>query len=177
MGDTPKIPLSNCSLTQMRALLGLAVGDDARRPSLPALATNLDDLRGRLARLSRDDTEPAELLLEMACAADASLDGLTAIKERAKLLLDRAATPEDRGAATILYHVAIASGFLHHGRNLSSRPIELYLPLYDDLAAALRSGPMEELFRGAFRRGIEEVVRKDEGESGVDPARARRKRR
>ncbi|MFC1889006.1 hypothetical protein ACFL4G_04540 [Thermodesulfobacteriota bacterium] len=94
--------------------------------------------------------------MAMVCSQDTSLKSLAALKERAKQILKRAKTEQERGAATILYHSAIAAGYGLYGRNLSSRPIEKRLDLYEDLATAIGEDP----FGRVFRRAVEQRIRK-----------------
>jgi hypothetical protein len=137
----------------MRALLGMAAEPWLVGGSLAGLAVHSAELMTRLLTLSSQDPEPGDLLLRMASCADTSVEALSAIKDRAKVYLERSRTPEDRAASTLLYHTAIAAAYGFHGATISSRGIRPYLALYDDLAAALGDESLKTPFARAAARG------------------------
>jgi hypothetical protein len=91
-------------------------------------------------------------LLEQAAEVAATVDALTAIKERAKILIKDAADSHDREAATLLYHVAVAAAFVRHDTVISSRPMRRQLALYERFAAEWAGDPIGALFREALTR-------------------------
>ena len=142
--------IGRCSPTQLKALLGLAAGDPGDQESLLTYIPDREQLQHLLSELCADAEQAGEVLLAMACARDASLEVLSGLKEFAKRLSKKAATEPQRTAATFLYHLAIAAAIGQHSVNLSSRPSETRLELYEDLATALAGDPMGHVFRKAI---------------------------
>jgi uncharacterized protein (DUF2336 family) len=92
------------------------------------------------------------VLLATTCDAQTPLETLRGIKELAKTLLADATTEAHRTATVCLYHLTLAAAFARHGVNISSRPLETRLALYEDLATALGDGPPGRLFQEAIDR-------------------------
>ena len=95
---------------------------------------------------------PYAALLEKAVAAATPVEELTAIKERAKGFLQEATGRRRREAATLLYHTAVASAFVHHGAAISGRPAHKQLEVYERFAGEWGERPIGRLFREAARR-------------------------
>jgi hypothetical protein len=74
------------------------------------------------------------------------------IKELAKELSSGAKTEAQRSAAGLIYHAAVAAALVHHGVNISGRPPESRLGLYEDLATAFVADSLGPVFRLAIDR-------------------------
>jgi len=149
MTKPSSISLDNCSVGQLKTLLGLAARPEKAGGALPTQAADTAELSRLLTELCRGKGQSGDLLLATICEAGTSLDVLRGIKEFAKQLLADASTETQRNAATVLYHAAIASGVAHHRVYLSSSPLKARVPLYEDLAAALAGEPLGAVFRAA----------------------------
>ena len=91
-------------------------------------------------------------LLDEAVKETTTVQELASIKEQAKAFLKEAADSRHRDAATLLYHVAVASAFVRHGAEISGRPIRKQQQLYEKFAETWAGHPIGELFREAARR-------------------------
>ena len=153
--------LDQCSISQLEALLSLAVEPNENPMSLPAEAGSTAKLRRLLSELFTDEDQSGELLLDMASAPDSKLEAIQELKEIGKRLVTDAPTEAHRNAARVLYHAAIAAAYAHHGVNLSSHPIRARLLLYEEFAALLAGEPLGTVFRAAV-----ECAERDKGASG-----------
>jgi hypothetical protein len=75
---------------------------------------------------------------------------LVDIKSIAKRLAVAAEAPAQNAAATLLYHLSVASALAHHAQNISSRDPAERLPLYKDLAAELSDDQLAAIFEKAI---------------------------
>jgi len=100
----------------------------------------------------RPSTAPYSGLLDQAAKETTTVQELASIKEQAKAFLKEAADSRHRDAATLLYHVAVASAFVRHGAEISGRPIRKQQQLYEKFAETWAGHPIGELFREAARR-------------------------
>jgi hypothetical protein len=112
--------------SQLKGLLSVALGDDV--VDLHATA------------------------LERAADAATPLDELVALKHQAKTLIGSATDHEERAAAQVLYHAAVAGAFVHHGTTITSRSIAKQRSLYADLAGTVNSPAVRRLFTTAAAR-------------------------
>lgn len=120
---------------QMRRLLALATAssEELTEPETVEEASVL------LAELSAALNLPVEPLIEVASADGTPLARLRLLKDLGKEMTAEAQHPSHRDAAMLLYHVAVAAGYLRFGVNISSRPLtereaiyQYYAALYDD---------------------------------------------
>lgn len=117
-----------------------------------------DALTGRAAdveRLLSDMAGAGSLrtsILASTAAATTSVDELIRIKEDAKTLAADASDGPHREAARLLYHLAVAAAFVHHGAAISGRPLAKQQGLYDQLAEAWAEHAIGRVFRNAAMR-------------------------
>ena len=90
-------------------------------------------------------------LLDEAVKETTTVQELASIKEQAKVFL-KEADSRHRDAATLLYHVAVASAFVRHGAEISGRPMRKQHQLYEKFADTWAGHPIGQLFREAARR-------------------------
>lgn len=155
MEKPTSISLERCNVTQLKTLLGLATIPERAGESLPTQIAQNIRLSALLTELCHNEGQSGDLLLTTVCDAGTSLEVLRGIKELAKRLLAEAPTDAHRDAATVLYHAAIAAGVAHHGINMSSRPLDARIPLYEDLAATLAGERLGLIFRAAVEYGLD----------------------
>jgi hypothetical protein len=91
-------------------------------------------------------------LVERAARETTTVEELTALKEQAKSFAKDAADGRHRDGAQLLYHVAVAAAFVHHGAAISGRPMRKQHTLYEELAAKWSEHPIGRLFRDAADR-------------------------
>ena len=138
--------LDRCTGRQMKELLALASpGATATRNSLLEVGSweQMENL------LAASDPSP-RVILEAVCSAQTSIETLIAIKGDAKRLAANAETPPHKAAATLLYHLAVASALAYHGRNISSKAPSGRLALYKDLATELSDDALASIFEKAL---------------------------
>jgi hypothetical protein len=104
------------------------------------------------AKSRRASADPYADLLEVAAQPTTPVQELTSIKERAKVLIGEAADTRHRDAATLLYHAAVAAAFVHHGAEISGRPMHKQQTVYERFAEKFAGQPLGRLFREAASR-------------------------
>jgi len=62
-------------------------------------------------------------LLRAVCSPDTPMEARVAIKSVAKRLASAAAAPAQNAAATLLYHLSVASALGRHGQNIPSKDL------------------------------------------------------
>ena len=150
MPDTTS-SLDGCDSARLRDLLDLALEPDG---AVSSLAAELGDARtlGRLLTELLGDEATVEATVAGVVSPDTPVGMLRSIKELAQRRMESADPGNHRNAAAVLYHCAVAAGYAHHGMNLSSRPIESRLALYEDLAAVFSGHPLAVVLRAAVDR-------------------------
>jgi hypothetical protein len=104
------------------------------------------------AKSRRPTADPYADLLDEATKETTPVPELARIKERAKVLIDKAEDTRHRDAATLLYHAAVAAAFVHHNAEISGRPMHKQQAVYERFAAQLAEQPLGRLFREAAAR-------------------------
>jgi hypothetical protein len=104
------------------------------------------------AKPQRRSPGPYLDLLDRAAKETTSVQELTDLKEQAKRFIKDANDLRHREAATLLYHVAVASAFVHHGAAISGRPMGKQQSLYEQFASTWAGHPIGQLFRDAADR-------------------------
>jgi hypothetical protein len=104
------------------------------------------------AKSRRASADPYADLLEVVAQPTTPVPELTSIKERAKVLIGEAADTRHRDAATLLYHAAVAAAFVHHGAEISGRPMHKQQTVYERFAEKFAGQPLGRLFREAASR-------------------------
>jgi hypothetical protein len=104
------------------------------------------------AKSRRPSADPYADLLDVAAQQTTLVPELMSIKERAKVLIGEAADTRHRDAATLLYHAAVAAAFVHHGAEISGRPMHKQQTMYERFAAKFAEQPLGRLFREAAAR-------------------------
>jgi hypothetical protein len=150
-------PISSAPPSGLRNLLGLAAGESGQT-SLPAAVRSLADLDERV-RAALQVVSPGAPSVDAMFNADVKVERLRQVKNLAKHGFERAGTGEEQVAIMLLYHAAIASAYGFHGEQISTRPMETAIELYDDLGNVLRSHPLGV----AFRTSVERFHREWEG--------------
>ncbi len=141
--------LDHCTDRQLKELLELA-------------STNLRAARDWLLEIGDSEwlehlltemcagTEPCgSALLQAVCSRDTPLEALVAIKGVAKRLAVAASAPAQYAAATLLYHLSVASALGRHGQNISSKDPAGRLVFYKELAAELSDDQLAAIFEKA----------------------------
>ena len=88
-------------------------------------------------------------LLQAVCSPDTPVEVLVEIKSVAKRLAVAAEAPAQNAAATLLYHLSVASALGRHGQNISSKDPAERLAFYKDLAAELSDDRLATIFEKA----------------------------
>jgi hypothetical protein len=91
-------------------------------------------------------------LVQTVCSTDTAVEALIATKRIAKRLAVAAEGPAQNAAATLLYHLSVASALAYHECNISSKDPAERLPLYKDLAAELPDEELAAVFEKALAR-------------------------
>jgi hypothetical protein len=100
----------------------------------------------------RRTASPYADLLETAINEATPVAELARIKEQAKTFLKTSKDRRHHDAATLLYHAAVASAFVHHSALISGRPMRKQEALYRQYADAWDGRPLGRIFREAAAR-------------------------
>ena len=113
---------------------------------------DFDRLEFLLSQMSEPLGHPVGSLLEAVCSGTTAVETLVVIKAEAKRFVSTANTPAQKAAATMLYHLAIASALGNYGRFISSKDLSEALTLYARLADDLLDEELARVFRRAVSR-------------------------
>ena len=91
-------------------------------------------------------------LIQAVCAPDATVEDLRKVKDLAKRLAMDARDQLHRGAAGLLYHLAMASAFAYHDVNLSSIGAAPPVHLYRELVEGISDDALVAVFERAVER-------------------------
>jgi hypothetical protein len=141
----------NAALTpsQVKALLLVALHSHEESAAHQQDLASAEQL---LLEMSRARGASSPDVLASAARSTTSVPELIRIKEVAKLLIREAAGADQRQAAQLLYHVSVASAFVHHDAVISSRPMRKHQVLYERFADRWDGHPLGRLFRRAAVR-------------------------
>ena len=128
----------------LRAALQSPLGPNGSTSLLSAA-----DASSRLAALGRRLGVPGAGLLEQATAPTVTVADLVGIKQAAKVLVEGAEHDEDREAAALLYHVAVAGALCRFDVDVSGHPVKERRELYERFAARFSGFALGEIFRQA----------------------------
>jgi len=154
MADTEISILDRCSGRQLKELLALASTDTKMTRNWLLEIGDLEQLEYLLTEMCDGIGESAGSLVQAVCSPQTPVETLLAVKSTAKRLAVAAKAPAPKAAATLLYHLSVASALGHHGRNISSKDPSERLPLYRDLAAELSDGELTAIFEKAIAASI-----------------------
>jgi hypothetical protein len=154
MPNTRSTSIEHCTPEQLKALLALGRDDSGPRNSLPTQVTSRSELSRLLTELCEGTDGSGEALLATVSAKDTPLIALVGTKELAKTLVSKAPTELHRGAATVLYHLAVAAALALWGENISAVSPKSRVPLYEDLAIIYGRNELGRIFREAADKAI-----------------------
>jgi len=149
MPDIEISMLDHCTGRQLKELLALATTDAKTTWNWLLEVGDLEQLEYLLTENCTGIGQSAGALLRAVCSPATPVDALIAIKSTAKRLAVAAEGAPEKAAATLLYHLAVASALGHHGRNISSKDPAERLALYKDLAAELSDEELAAVFEKA----------------------------
>ena len=152
MARRVKNEIDRCSPVQLAELLGLAAADEPATHTAGGTGIRRQVLLERLAELMEGDARQARALLVRTADRASSVEALRQTMEDAKTYAAEALSDAHWSAATLLYHLAIAAAYAHHGANISARPATTRLELYEDLASSLGADSISAVFRLAADR-------------------------
>jgi hypothetical protein len=144
--------LGQCTRRQLRDLLELGSSDVNATRDLLLEIGNSERLEHLLMEMCAGTEQSGGALLKAVCSPDTPVEALVAIKSAAKRLAVATEAPDQNAAATLLYHLSVASALGHHARNISSKDPAERLPLYKDLAAELSDDHFAAVFEKAIAR-------------------------
>jgi hypothetical protein len=142
--------LDRCSDRQLKELLALASTDvKLTRNSLLDIG-DMEQLECVLSGMCTATGQSAGAPLQVICSPQTPIESLTAVKDTAKRLAAAAEGHRQKAAATLLYHLSIASALGQHRTNISSKDPSEHLILYKDLAAELSDDQLAAIFENAI---------------------------
>lgn len=150
MSDIEISMLDQCTGRQLKELLALASSNVKATQHLLMEIGDSEQLECLLTEMCSDSGESGGALLQAVCSPDTPLEALIAIKNTAKRLAVAAKAPAQNAAATLLYHLSVASALAHHARNISSTDPAERLSLYRNLAAELPDDRLASIFEKAI---------------------------
>jgi len=133
----------------VKTLLAVAL---AASPSPEADSTPNDRMANAqhiLSELGEKAHESCEGIFARLAAPGLPLSDLRKVKELSKRLLAVAESQAHRDAATLLYHLAVATALVHRGEHISGEPLEARKHIYSRLAELFSGDAIGEIFRRA----------------------------
>jgi hypothetical protein len=103
-----------------------------------------------LAEMCTGTEHSADKLVQAASSVETPLEALIAVKRTAKRLAVSAEGPAQSAAATLLYHLSLASALANHSQDISSKNTSERLALYKDLATELSDDRLAAVFERAI---------------------------
>lgn len=149
MADTEITALDYCTGQQLKELLALASRDPSGTRDWLLEVGDSEQLEHLLDELCSGSGQSGASLLRAVCSPGTPLESLKAIKSAAKRLTVAASDPRQNAAATLLYHLSIASALGRYGKNISSQGPAARLELYQDLATELSNEELAAIFEKA----------------------------
>jgi len=140
------------SAVQTHRLLGLASLPDDQDQNWLIEAGDRDLLAVLLTDMCSESGPSGTALIQAVCAPDASIEDLRKVKDLAKRLALDARDQRHRGAAGLLYHLAMASAFGYHEVNLSSIGAAPPVHLYRELVEGISDDALVAVFEKAVGR-------------------------
>ena len=150
MSDTEISTLKRCTGRQLKELLALASTDATTTRNWLLEIGDLEQLEDLLTEMCTGTGQSAGALLQAVCSPETPVEVLVSVKSSAKRLVTAAEAPAQKAAATLLYHLSVASALWNHSRNISSKDLAERLPLYKDLAAHLADDELAAIFARAI---------------------------
>jgi hypothetical protein len=138
------------TIARLKPLLQLALELRESQDGLPV--ESAADASQRLAEVGRRVGVPSGDLFERVMAPGTSVPELVRIKEAAKALLAKCDGRDDREAASLLYHAAVAAAVVRYRIQISSCPPGDRRDLYARLASRFAGFQLGDLFRLAADR-------------------------
>ena len=103
-----------------------------------------------LTDMCSESGQSGKALIEAVCAPDTTIEVLRGVKDLAKKLAADAKDQRRRGAAGLLYHLAMASAFGYHQINLSSIGATAPAHLYRELVEGISDEALVMVFEKAI---------------------------
>ncbi len=140
------------SAVQTHRLLGLASLPDDQEQNWLIEAGDCELLAMLLTEMCGESGPPGTALIQAVCSPNATVEELRKVKELAKKLAMDARDQRRRGAAGLLYHLAMASAFGYHEVNLSSIGAAPPVHLYRELVEGISDDALVAIFEKAVER-------------------------
>ena len=141
--------LDGCTERQLKELLAMASTDAKASRNWLLEIGDMEQLGYLLIEMCNGTQHSGDELLRAVCSPGTSVDILVAIKSTAKRLVIAAKGPAQKAAATLLYHLSVASALGYHARNISSKDPAKRVSLYKDLAQGLSDDQLAAIFEKA----------------------------
>jgi len=141
--------LDHCTDRQLKDLLALAATNVKSTRDWLLEIGDAEQLEYVLTEMCTGTEQSGGALLQAVCSADTPVESLITIKRVAKRLAVSAGGPAQSAAATLLYHLSIASAQAYHSQDISSKNLSERLALYRDLAAELSDERLAAIFERA----------------------------
>jgi hypothetical protein len=149
MSDTKISMLDHCTGRQLKELLALASTNARVTPNWLLEVGDAEQLQYLLTEMCSGTEHSGGALLEAVCSPDTTVEVLVAIKRIAKRLAVAAEAAPQNAAATLLYHLSVASALGYHQSHISSKDPAGRLALYEELAAELSDDELAAIFEKA----------------------------
>src|ERR1039458_3215919 len=138
--------LDHCTDRQLKELLALASTNAKSTRDWLLEIGDSEQLGHLLMEMCTGTEQSGGALLQSVCSPDTPVEALVAIKSIANGWPLAPEAPAKSPAATLLYHLSVASALGRHARNISSKDPSERLPLYKDLAAELSDAAVAASF-------------------------------
>jgi hypothetical protein len=149
MPDIEISMLDHCTDRQLKELLALASTNVKATGGWLLEIGDSEQLENLLTDMCAGTGHSGGALLKAVCFPYTPVEALVAIKSVAKRLAVAAGSPAQNAAATLLYHLSVASALGHHAQNISSKDLAERLAFYKDLAAELSDDQLAAIFEKA----------------------------
>ena len=150
MSDKDSSIIGHFSAIQTKELL--AIGSrpaDTAETSLYEVG-DCERLEMLLTEMCTGTGQSGAALLEAVCSPDTDTNVLVTAKNLAKSLAADAKDVPQKAAATLLYHLSVASALGYHGQRISSMGVAERLPFYRELVSELSDEALVAVFEKAI---------------------------
>jgi hypothetical protein len=149
MADEKTTMIDSFSQCQLRDLLALGANLPETAAEWLVEVGDWERLEALLTEMCVGADQSGRALLETVSSPDATLDMLVAVKNIAKRLATKAKDKPEKAAATLLYHLSVASALGQYHQSISSRDPVDQLPLFARLAEELFDDKLARVFARA----------------------------
>jgi hypothetical protein len=152
MSNPADSKIQDFSARQIRELLAVAAQPAETERDWMVQLGDRELLETLLTEMCEKTGHPGGALVDSVCSPETPVGILVAVKDLAKGLAAKSPGNPEVAAATLLYHLSVASALGFHGQSISSKPAAERFPLYKELSVELADEELARVFDRAVQR-------------------------